>query len=90
LEKSKVVDERRCRFACGAFVSGIAFWIPLLVVFYWFFTPVSSWYSTTHVYDLTHYLESTFEDSINTAIVDRTSWYESLLLKHCFLFDENN
>ena len=75
LEKSKVVDERRCRFACGTVITGMTLWIPLLVVFYLFFTPVSIWYSTTHVYDLTHYLEVSFESSLTPTIVDRQGWY---------------
>jgi hypothetical protein len=59
----------------GTVINGLTLWIPLLVVFYLFFTPVSIWYSTTHVYDLTHYLEVSFEKSLKDVIVDRLSWY---------------
>ena len=76
LERSKVVDDRRCRFACGTVVTGLSLWIPLLALFYLFFTPVSVWYSTTHVYDLTSYVETTIAASISAVITNRNNWYD--------------
>ena len=76
LERSKVVDTRRCLFAFRACITGLFVWVPILALFYLFFTPVSVMYPTTHIFDLTHYLETTLDASIRDHVVDQASWYD--------------
>ena len=76
LERSKVVDARRCLFAFRTCITGLLVWIPILALFYLLFTPVSVWYPTTHVFDLTHYLETTLDTSIQDYVVDQSTWYD--------------